>query len=116
MIFHVVDVEMNGDDNAASARTIFNFFVFQYERAHEHYANARGNYEGAIEANKIAKLVHNEEESMGGLGCGSFALSLPYEPHHIEQRRLEMEKAKKDLADAKRLLAFVRERFVEKFI
>lgn len=114
MIFHVVDVEMKGDDNASSARAIFNFFVFQYERAHEHYANARGNYEGAISANETSERVHNEEESIS-LG-GSFGYQPPYPLYNLEQKKKEMEKAKKDLTDAKRLLAFIRERFVEKFI
>jgi len=111
MIFHLVNVEMNETDAAASARTIFNFFVFQQEAAIVHYADAKGDYEGALAANKRAEEVYNEESE--GLGFGP---RLPYQPYNIEQKKKEMDKAKKDLEDTRRLLAFVRERFVEKFI
>lgn len=113
MIFHIVNIEMNNSDAAASARTIFNFFVFQQEAAITHYAETRGDYEGALAANARAEQVYNEECEGLSMGIGP---TLPYKPYNIEVKKKEMEKAKKDLDDAKRLLTFIREKFVEKFI
>jgi len=106
---------MNTDasDKAATARVIFNYFVFQQEEAIRHYAEMRGDYEGALAANERAQKVYEEECEGLGMGIGP---DLPYKPYNIEVKKKEMEKARKDLDDAKRLLAFIRERFVEKFI
>ena len=59
MIFHTVNVEMSKSDNAASARVILDFFVFQQQSAIEHYAGLKGTYEGAIAANEKAITVFN---------------------------------------------------------
>ena len=114
MIFHTVNVEMNKSDNAASARVILDFFVFQQQAAIENYAMLRGEYEGAIAANERGRKVYKEESY--GLGCGGFGYKDPINEYQLEQMKNRMESAKKDVDDAKRLYMFIRERFVDKFI
>ena len=113
MIFHSVNVEMNKSDNAASARVILDFFVFQQQAAIEHYACMRGTYEGAIAANERGRRIY-QEESSGGLG--GFGYKDPNSEYQLEQMKNRMELARKDVDDAKRLYMFIRERFVDKFL
>jgi hypothetical protein len=113
MIFHTVNVEMSKTDNAASARVVLDFFVFQQQAAIEHYANMRGTYEGAIAANNRSREVCAEES--GGFGCG-LGYREPNNEYQLEQMKNRMELAKKDVDDAKRLYMFIRERFIDKYI
>jgi len=115
MIFHTVNVEMTKSDNAASARVILDYFVYQQQAAIEHYAGAKGTYEGAIAANERSHKVYDEEVSLGGFGRG-FGHNDPYNTYQLEQLKKHMESAKKDMEDAKRLYMFIRERFVDKFV
>ena len=116
MIFHSVNVEMNKSDNAASARVILDFFVFQQQSAIEHYAGLKGTYEGAIAANEKARNVFNDEMKDECCGVGSGMFMEPYGKYQLEQMKNRMELAKKDVEDAKRLYMFIRERFVDKFL
>lgn len=117
MIFHLVNVEMKETDAAASARTIFNFFTFQYRAALQHYAEVKGTYEGALAANQRSQDVYNDEtkDELQGLGSG-FGFHVPYSEATLAKFKSDVSIAQKDLDDAGRLLGFVRERFVEKFI
>ena len=111
MIFQLVRGELKSTDDKDVAKAIFDFFLFQYQQAVGEEINARCEFNAAVAANEAAQREYANEEWGGGFGP-----SLPYSQAVIDNKKREAEQAKKDLAEFKAMMNFVRDRFVEKFV
>jgi hypothetical protein len=110
MMFETVYASFDPADKKEVAKSILDFFIFQYQRALERYINCKGVAEGNIFANKMAQDAYHQSDDIG------WGPKLPYSERDIELNKKEEEKAKKDLDETKALLNFIKTRFVEKFV
>lgn len=95
------------DENIAKA--IFDIFFYQYSEALSAEISNRHNLSASEAANKS---YEEEWKKQDGLGWCS---NHPFSNSDIEYKKSEVKKSEKNLKDAKALMLFVRDRFLEKF-
>lgn len=110
MIFERVRGELNSDDPKDTARVVFDFFVWQYETAIRNEIAARCDFNAAVDANRAAEQAYKDENQLG------FGSRLPYSEHVLKMKEYDAKKALKNREDAKKLLDFMRDRFLDKFL
>jgi hypothetical protein len=93
----------------AMAKAIFDIFFFQYSEALSDEISARHELAAAEAANKAYEDEWRREDGLGW--CSRH----PFPDHQIKYKKQEVENSKKELKDAKELMMFVRDRFLEKF-
>lgn len=113
MIFHLVQGELKSHEPKDVAKSIFDYFVWQHRAAIQHEIETRSRYNSAVAANHAAQTEYDKED-MGGVG--GFEAHLPYSDQELKKMQRDSEISKKDLDDARALLNFIRDRFVEKFV
>jgi hypothetical protein len=110
MTFHQVNASLKATDNKEVAKTILDFFIYQHTQAFQEEINTRCELNACKAANTAAEREYKESQELG------FGARLPYDAYNIEQKEKELERAQRDLVEAKALLDFIRDRFVEKFV
>lgn len=93
------------------AKTIFDFFLWQYTYALQIEIATRCELDSYKAANEAARREYEKDDNMLGWGPPT-----PYNEHAINMKKLEVERTKKNLEEAKALLEFVRDRFLDKFL
>ena len=111
MIFERVNGELKSSDPKEVAQTIFDFFMWQYEDSVRNEISARCDIEAAKAANAAASCEYEKENLGPGMGP-----RLPYNTSDLFSKTTEANRAKKQLKEAKLLLNFIRDRFIDKFI
>jgi hypothetical protein len=111
MTYEPVQDELKSHEDKDLAKSIWNFFLFQYDVARREEINTRHEYECAVSANRNAREDYTREADPG------FGMwEPPYSEFCIENKKREMEQSAKNFDDAKALMNFIRDRFVDKFI
>lgn len=100
-------------DDKAVAKVILNFFLYQYQRALEGKINTQQELKAFRSANAAAREEYNKDNEMSGLGWDR---RLPYSEAQIKNKEEEAKQAEIRYAEMARVLEFVKDRFVEKFI
>ena len=114
MTFELVQATMALPANdAAVAKIVLNFFLYQYQRALEGKINTQQELNAFRSANRAAKEEYNKDNEMCGLGWDRH---LPYKESAITYKEEEVKRAEQEYAEISRVLEFVKDRFVEKFI
>jgi cation transport regulator ChaB len=105
-------LELPADDKAV-AKVILNFFLYQYQRALEAKINNQQELKAFRAANVAAREEYNKDDEMSGLGWDR---RFPYTEAQIKNKEEEVKQAERQYAEMARVLEFVKDRFVEKFI
>lgn len=111
MIYETVQDDLKSHGPKELAKSIWNFFLFQYDCARREEINTRNEHDAFVSANKRAQEDYHREADPG---FGMF--EPPYSEHTIKNQEEEMIRAAKNLADSKALMNFIRDRFVDKFV
>lgn len=102
----------NTEDPKELAKTIWDFFLFQYETAVRDDIGVRCELDSYSAANESAK----REWAKDDYNVGGFGPPEPYSSAVINNKKREADEAKRNLLEAKALLNFIRDRFIDKFI
>ena len=110
MIFERVQAVLKSDDPKEIAKVLFDFFMWQYENAIRNEIAERCDYNAAVVANEAAAQAYKDENQLG------WGPKLPYEAHVLKMKKDEATRALKNREDAKKLMDFLRDRFLEKLL
>ena len=112
MTFKEVRSTMKSVEDKDVAKTVLDFFVWQYKEAAVNEVNIRCDYNAKLAANEAAKKTY-ETEYGGGFGYDN---QIPYNESYLKVKNDERETAAKNLIEAKALLDFVKNRIIEGFV
>ena len=98
-----------GFTNQALAKAVFDVFFFQYSQALSDEIGARSEFHAAESANRAY-----EEEWRRNDGLG-WCTNHPYSSSIIQYKKDQATRAEHNLKEAKALMNFVRDQFLEKF-
>jgi len=114
MTFELVRATMSAEaDDKVVAKVILNFFLYQYQRALEEKINTQQSLRAMNAANEAAKAEYNKDTEMGGMGWGR---QYPYGDATIKMKEEAVKQAEREYKEMARVLEFVKDRFVEKFV
>lgn len=114
MTFELVHSTMSADaDDKVVAKVILNFFLYQYQRALEGKINSSQELRAMKAANEAARAEYNKDTEMGGMGWNR---QYPYDEANMKYKEEEVKREEQEFREMARVLEFVKDRFVEKFV
>lgn len=100
----------NTEDQKELAKAIWDFYLWQYETALRDEIELRSELEAYKSANRAASDEYRRNNELG------WGPPEHYSSIVIENKKIDAENAKQNLHEAKALLNFVRDRFLDKWL
>jgi len=114
MTFELVQATMiDTADDKTVAKVILNFFLYQYQRALEGKINSQQELNAFRNSNTAADEEYNKDPELNGMGWNRHR---PYSDDAIKMKEKEVVRKEQEYKEMARVLEFVKDRFVEKFV